>query len=65
MADKFPIDLSKVIKKTAPLDDLVADELKNERGKFNLTEEQWKDIGDGRLFGRRASRRRVRRTAST
>ncbi|HUB73298.1 MAG TPA: hypothetical protein VL979_04595 [Solirubrobacteraceae bacterium] len=63
MADRPPLDLSKVIKKTAPLEDLVADDLKKERGKFNLTEEQWRNIGDGhplsvrRGFFRRRSRR--------
>jgi hypothetical protein len=64
MVDKPPIDLTKVIKKTTSLDELVTDELKNEREKFNLTDEQWKDIGDGRLFSRRR-RRRARRPAAT
>jgi hypothetical protein len=66
MADRPQIDLSKVIKKTASLDDLVAEDLKKERGKFNLTNSQWKDIGDGRLFSRRAFfRRRPRRSTAT
>jgi hypothetical protein len=53
MSDSAQIDLSKVIKKTAPLDELVADDLARRRHEFNLTDEQWNRIGDRPLFARR------------
>jgi hypothetical protein len=64
MPDSAQIDLSKVIKKTAPLDDLVAKDLERQRAKFNLTDEQWDRIGEHRLFGWRGILRRRRARSS-
>jgi hypothetical protein len=58
------IDPSKVVKETAPLDELVTGNLEEERSRFNLTEEQWQEIGDGRMFSRRRGLFRRRRSTA-
>jgi len=61
MAKRAQVDLSKVVKKATPLNTLVARDLEKQRGKFNLTDEQWKAIGDGRS----ARRRRLMRPSAS
>lgn len=65
MAKRAPVNLSRVVKKATALETLVDRDLESQRSKFNLTDQQWKTIADGRSAKRRGFfRSRSRRSTA-